>query len=248
MKNKQTASIEQASIEIIRKYKPAIIECDLGSEFISKSFKDLLKLNNIEIRYVDVQDHTMLGIIDRFCRTLRSLKNKYSTAYKTTRYIDVLDKLVDNYNNTYHSGIKTTPNKAKYEETRINEMNMLKYMKAKQEESTFDIGDKVRYIINLSSFEKKSLPKWSKSLHTIVSKNQHSYVLDNGNVYKPYLLQKVVENISLEKKGRPATSIEYIKKKNTVKRRLHKEDISLKNIIDKPRSRTKTDVLNISKF
>ena len=33
-------------------------------------------------------------------------------------------------------------------------MNMLKYMKAKQEESTFDTGDKVRYIINLSSFEK----------------------------------------------------------------------------------------------
>ena len=42
--------------------------------------------------------------------------------------------------------------------------------------------------------------------------------------------------------------MEDIKKKNTVKRRLHKEDISLKNIIDKPRSRTKTDVLNISKF
>ena len=58
----------------------------------------------------------------------------------------------------------------------------------------------------------------------------------------------MVENISLEKKGRPATTIEYIKKKNTVKRRLHKEDISLKNILDKPRSRIKTDVLNISKF
>ena len=79
--------------------------------------------------------------------------------------------------------------------------------------------------------KKKSLPKWSKRLHTIVSKNQHSYVLDNGNVYKPYLLQKVVENISLEMKGRPATSIEYIKKKNTVKRRLHKEDISLKILL-----------------
>ena len=49
-----------------------------------------MKENNVEIRYVDKRDHTKLGIIDRFCRTLRTMINKYSTAYNTTRYI-VLD-------------------------------------------------------------------------------------------------------------------------------------------------------------
>ena len=53
--------------------------------------------NNINIKYVQVNDHHKLGIIDRFIRTLRELINKYQSALKTTRYINILDELVDNY-------------------------------------------------------------------------------------------------------------------------------------------------------
>ena len=67
--------------------------------------------NNINIKYVQVNDHHKLGIIDRFIRTLRERIKKYQSAYKTTRYINVLDELVDNYNNSYHSGIQGIPNK-----------------------------------------------------------------------------------------------------------------------------------------
>ena len=61
--------------------------------------------NNINIKYVQVNDHHKLGI-DRFIRTLREMINKYQSAYKTTRYINILDELVENYSNSYHSGIQ----------------------------------------------------------------------------------------------------------------------------------------------
>ena len=46
--------------------------------------------NNINIKYVQVNDHK-LGIIDRFIRTLRGMINKYQSAYKTARYISILE-------------------------------------------------------------------------------------------------------------------------------------------------------------
>jgi len=37
---------------------------------------------------------------------------KYFTANSTRKYVDILDKLVDRYNNTVHSSIGMTPNEA----------------------------------------------------------------------------------------------------------------------------------------
>ena len=49
------------------------------------------------------------------------------TAYKTTRYIDVLAKLIDNYSNSKHSTISFTPNEANrhVEEIQKNEYNKI---------------------------------------------------------------------------------------------------------------------------
>ena len=55
----------------------------------------------------------------------------------------------------------------------------------------FDVGVTVRYIINRQQFEKGTLPRWSKATHKIVSKKQHSYVLDNTKTYKYYELQNI---------------------------------------------------------
>ena len=72
-------------------------------------------------------------------------------------------------------------------------MDNEKYNKAFSNEILFNIGDKVRYIITKTSFSKGTLPKWSKTVHTIVSSQPHSYILENGKFYKYYELQKVPE-------------------------------------------------------
>ena len=50
-------------------------------------------------------------MIETFNRTIKEQMFKYLTA-NTRKYVDVLDLLVDQYNNTIHSWIKMTPKEA----------------------------------------------------------------------------------------------------------------------------------------
>ena len=83
--------------------------------------------------------------------------------------------IVHNYNNSYHKGIDGIP--AKYKEDRIKQINIEKQNKAKQEETIFQIGDNVRYIINRMAFVKGTLPKWWATVHEIIAIDLHSYTL-----------------------------------------------------------------------
>ena len=123
----------------------------------------------------------------------------------------------------------------------ILELLTERYVKALQEETKYNIGDNVRYILNSEKFQKGSLPKWSKTIHTINRKTAHSYILDNGESYKYYDLQKVNESqapkiIQTRQKSNEAT-LKDIRKQNTIKRRLNKEGIDLNNIIHEKRKR-----------
>ena len=73
----------------------------------------------------------------------------------------------------------------------MNELTNRKYNRAKKEETVFQIDDVVRCITNRHMFEKGTLPHWSKTVHRIINKNEHSYILDNGKTYKYYELQLV---------------------------------------------------------
>jgi hypothetical protein len=48
-------------------------------------------------------------IVERWNRTMKERMFKYFTATNTNRYTDVLQELVDRYNNAKHSSIKMTP-------------------------------------------------------------------------------------------------------------------------------------------
>ena len=48
-------------------------------------------------------------VAERFTRTLKNNINKHVTAISKNVYFDVLDDIVDEYNNTYHKTIKMKP-------------------------------------------------------------------------------------------------------------------------------------------
>ena len=48
-------------------------------------------------------------IVKRFMRTLKNKIYKYMTSILKNMYIDKLDDIVDEYNNTYHRSIKMKP-------------------------------------------------------------------------------------------------------------------------------------------
>ena len=54
-------------------------------------------------------------MIERFSRTNKEKMFKYFSANNTRKYIDVLDLLIEKYNNTIHSSTKMTPFEASRE-------------------------------------------------------------------------------------------------------------------------------------
>ena len=92
------------------------------------------------------------------------------SANNNTVYWDNLDKLVDDYNNTYHSSIKMTPTEASKKENEnkvfANLYGDLIYLKPKKPE--FSIGDKVRISrYKRRAFDKGYTPNWTEEVFVV---------------------------------------------------------------------------------
>ena len=109
IKNKKGTSIVNAFKKIIseRQRKPNKIWVDQGSEFYNQSFKDFLKINNIEMYSTYNEGKSVVA--ERFIRTLKNKIFKHMTIISKNVYIDVLNDIVNKCNNTIHRTIKMRP-------------------------------------------------------------------------------------------------------------------------------------------
>ena len=104
----QIISIVNAFRNIISEgRKPNKIWVGQGSEFYHNSFKDFLKKNNIEMYSTYNEGKSIVA--ERFIRTLKNKIFKHMTAISKNVYFDVLDDIVNKYNNTVHRTIKMKP-------------------------------------------------------------------------------------------------------------------------------------------
>ena len=108
-------------------------------------------------------------VAERFIRTLKSKLYKYMTATGKNVYYDVLDDVVNKYNNTKHSTIKIKPidvknNKRVY----IDEHN--------EKDSKFKVGDRVRISRYKNIFAKGYAPNCSSEI----------FIVDKINDTVPY--------------------------------------------------------------
>ena len=62
-----------------------------------------LENNNILMYFTHIEDKSVIA--ERFIKTLKAKIYKKMTADDSKSYISYLDKLVDQYNNTYHHSI-----------------------------------------------------------------------------------------------------------------------------------------------
>ena len=106
MKDKKGISIVNTFQKILNQSgrKPNKIWVDKGSEFYNNSFKKWLKDNDIEM--YSIHNEGKLVVAERFIRTLKTKIYKYMTFISKNVYIDKLNDIVNEYNNTYHRTIK----------------------------------------------------------------------------------------------------------------------------------------------
>ena len=104
IKDKKGISIVNAFKKIISEgRKPNKIWVDQGSEFYNNSFKDFLKINNIEMYSTYNEGKSVVP--ERFIRTLKNKIFKHMTVISKNVYFDVLDNIVNKQNNTVHKTI-----------------------------------------------------------------------------------------------------------------------------------------------
>ena len=105
IKDKKGTSIVNAFQKIISEgRKPNKIWVDQGSEFYNNSFKRILKINSIEM--YSTYNEGKSAVAERFIRTLEKKIFKYMTAASKNVYFDVLDSVVNKYNNTVFKALK----------------------------------------------------------------------------------------------------------------------------------------------
>ena len=171
LKEKKGISILNAFDKIIKQYnrKPNKIWVDQGGEFYNNIFNKKLSDNDI-IMYSTYNEGKSV-VAERFIRTLKSKLYKHMTAIGKNVYHDVLDDVVNKYNNTKHNTIKMKPidvrdnnNKRGY----IDEHN--------EKRSRFKVGDRVRISKLKNIFAKGYTPNWSKEI----------FIVDKINDTVPY--------------------------------------------------------------
>ena len=87
-----------------------LFQTDKGTEFLGKEIQQVLENNSINYRAVRNPD-IKADVVKRFNRTLKGRLWRYFTYTNTYRYIDILQKIVDAYNNSWYSGTKMVPAK-----------------------------------------------------------------------------------------------------------------------------------------
>jgi transposase InsO family protein len=139
--------------------KPRHLWVDEGKEFYNSKIDVWIKENKIT-RYSTHGEHKS-SIVERFNRNLKSRMWKRFTAENTRNWVDMLDKLMYEYNSTVHSTIKMTPTEALTNKV-ASRTNVTIDVQPK-----FKIGDRVRVSRIKGLFEKGYLPNWSEALYTV---------------------------------------------------------------------------------
>ena len=87
--------------------KPQYLWTDNGKEYYNKHLKELLEKDNITLYSAENEEKS--SVCERWNRTIKIKMWKQFTVQGNTQYLDILPKILKQYNNTKHSSIKMTP-------------------------------------------------------------------------------------------------------------------------------------------
>ena len=165
-----------------------LIQCDEGSEFYNKKVKKVLQSFNSVMLYSTRSDHKA-AFAESVIRTIRATLVR-SMEDNGPNWIDQINQIVHDYNESYHSVIKMTPSEGerKFPEALTN---IIEYQEKSRTighaKSLYSVGDRVRLFAKnkKNHFRKGTLRKWSAELFIVTSvrklKTKYVYKLVDGH-------------------------------------------------------------------
>ena len=167
LKSKEGKETANAIKDIIQQMGMPIqsVIFDEGKEFLNK-FVDMV-FSQYSIHSYHIRTKTKAGAVERANRTIKGIIYKIFTETGRKRWIDYLEDIQNNYNNTYHRTIKMAPNEVTAE-------NLKKVFKNMYPDNDVTIkcrlkkGDRVRIALNREIFDKGYTPAWSEDIFEII--------------------------------------------------------------------------------
>ena len=169
VKNKSGLEIAKVLKEIIKEKRCKRVQSDKGLEFLNKHVQNLFKSFKIEF-WTTNNDDIKASIVERYNRTIKTRLFKYFTANNTKKYVDILQQLVDGYNNTVHSSIGFSPSQVNNSLNNIKVRRKLYGKFIPFQGYKFQIGQYVRISKTKRVFKKGYLENWSEEIFKIVNR------------------------------------------------------------------------------
>lgn len=213
LKSKTAREVTQAMQSIVDSLGHPIehLHVDEGKEFINASMKKMLEKRKIHLYSTFTTKKA--AIVERFNRTLKNRMWKEFSYRGTYKWIDILQSLVDDYNNTKHRTIKMKPDDVNVTNERFLLNTVYDYaLPSRSSKAKFKCGDLVRLSKYKHIFSKGYTPNWTTEIFRIKSvqrTNPITYLLCdlegheiNGTIYAEelqsvkhpdlYLVEKII--------------------------------------------------------
>lgn len=197
VRNKSGKEVTRAMTSILDSlgHPIQLLHVDNGKEFYNKSMQDMLHRRNIKM--YSVYTTKKAGIIERFNRTYKNLMWKQFSMRGSYKWIDLLDKLLDEYNNRNHRTIRMKPNDVDKSVERYLLDTVYRPREIPRIKTKFKVGDHVRMSRYKYVFDKGYTPNWTTEIFKIKQVQQTNpltYLLVDsdgrdikGSVYKEEL-------------------------------------------------------------
>ena len=180
----------------------------IKGKYCNKNMKELLEKNDITLYSTENEEKS--SVCERWNRTIKTKMWKQFTVQGNTVYLDILPKILEQYNNTKHSSIKMTPVEAsKKKNENAVYYNLYGDMEQLSSKPKFKVGDKVRISkYKRKVFDKGYTPNWTEIflIDKIQSTNPITYRLKDlnneeiqGSFYEPELLPAKQDVFRIEK-------------------------------------------------
>ncbi len=173
LKNKTGLEVSQVFNDIIQKSEriPKKLWVDKGSEFYNKNFKSMLEKYTIEM-YSTFNEGKAV-VIENYNKTLKTHLFKRFTIQDNQKWINIIQDVVDEYNNRIHSVLQMTPAEASEFPDKVKEIimqnnysNELESFDTKKQ-NTFEVGDRVRIFKFKYHFDKGFTGFWTSEIFLI---------------------------------------------------------------------------------
>jgi len=185
IKNKAATSVTSAMKNILLKSKsnPTYLQTDKGTEFFNKDFQTLMQKYNI--KHYSTYSNLKASVVERVNRTIKNLMWKKFSLRGNYKWIDIIDEIVEKYNNTTHSTINEKPKNVNIKNENQILNNYFAFIKTIDPKlPKFKTGDYVCISKQREAFTKGYTPNWSNEIFLIKKvnfTNPTTYILQDEN-------------------------------------------------------------------